>query len=156
MTPTTAILLRQIDAEYGRHQRAILHLRNALAMALQREGDPWADPFPRHQLISPAELVGHVLNLVARETHHTVAALRSHQRPGPLVRARHASWWLIRQLVPTLTSSDIAKHYEDRDHSAILHGLAMTRSLRELDPQFAATLDRWESELRGTLLPKAA
>lgn len=81
-----------------------------------------------------------ILASVASEFAVTPDQLTGQCRDVPLVRARHAAIFLIRELT-SLSLWQIGRKIGNRDHTTILHGIARTTE-RARDAAFSERLDR--------------
>lgn len=83
-----------------------------------------------------------------------VADLLGPRRFMPIIRARNAAVWALRQTAKAKgeqrTFSDIARIFGRADHSVFIHSFNRAEDLRARDPRYAARLD---SLVEGHLAP---
>lgn len=86
-----------------------------------------------------------ILEVVAAAHGLRVLDLRSERRRRVLSSARQEAMWLARELT-LLSTSSIGRLIGRRDHTTILHGIAVVTARRAADPAEAARIDAMGAE----------
>lgn len=81
-----------------------------------------------------ADLASRLARMVGEVTGHTSAAILSRLRTEDIVVARWLVMWMLKQLRPTLSSSQIAAAVGVRNHSTVRHGLARLKDILPARP----------------------
>lgn len=87
----------------------------------------------------PRPLVRECLERAARFYGLPVELVICHRRQQPLVRARQVGMWLAHRST-TATLTQIARVF-DRDHTTVIHGIAVVERLRGHDRDFKTETD---------------
>jgi chromosomal replication initiation ATPase DnaA len=88
------------------------------------------------------------LDAVSEATNVSLLDLLSDRRSRPLARPRQLAMWLARK--STLKSLPQIGRAMRRDHTSVLHGVAVIEKLRCLDPEMKALSDRLLAKLTET------
>lgn len=121
MTPVSQAIA-DFDAAYC----AMLQAAARVRAAVQAEAGIPADPFER------------ILDLVARYYRLFPERILSRDGQSEVVRARHVSMWLCRQLT-TKSLAEIGRAHR-RDHGTVLHAMEAMANRSATDSKFAAEL----------------
>ena len=77
-----------------------------------------------------------------------VADLESDRRTREVVRPRQTAMYLARQMT-TRSLPDIARRFNRRDHTTVIHALRQVQKRRDTDPEFAQMLETLRLSIRS-------
>jgi chromosomal replication initiator protein len=77
-----------------------------------------------------------------------IADLESESRARDVVRPRQTAMYLARQMT-TRSLPDIARRFNRRDHTTVMHALKQVEKRRDLDPEFAQMLEALRLSIRN-------
>ena len=112
---------------------------------------PFADevlrPLLGNQVPSPIT-VAEIVNEMATALHLPSAEILGPKRQRPLVRARHIAMYLARELTE-LSYPDIARQFDDRDHTTVINGVKRAQTLLKEDPELLALANTISTNLQS-------
>lgn len=83
-----------------------------------------------------AQDIHNIKQIVADECRITVLDLCSARRTAALARTRQMAMWLARHLTPH-SLPEIGRAFGDRDHTTVMHGIAVIDRVMAAEPLFA-------------------
>lgn len=97
-----------------------------------------ADAFaPREAVRVPS--VAEIQRAVAEHFGMRLAEMTSHRRARAVARPRQVAMYLARELTP-LSLPQIGRHFGGRDHTTVMHAVAVIAKVAAVDPRIAEAI----------------
>jgi hypothetical protein len=109
-------------------------------------------PHPSPTALSPREII----MLCCAEEGLSYADITSQCRRLYLARPRQRFMWLMRKAKPNMSLHDIARRFNKKDHTTVLHALQVTEERYHRDPDERAKLDALLAALKEIERPMEA
>jgi hypothetical protein len=113
---------------------------------------PPAMPHPSPTALSPREII----MLCCAEEGLSYADITSQCRRRYLARPRQRFMWLMRKAKPNMSLPEIARRFNKKDHTTVLHALQVTEERYHSDPDERAKLDALLDALKEIERPMEA
>ena len=110
---------------------------------------PPALPHPSPTALSPREII----MLCCAEEGLSYADITSQCRRHYLARPRQRFMWLMRKAKPNISLPEIARRFNKKDHTTVLHALQVTEERYHRDSEERAKLDALVAALREVEAP---
>jgi chromosomal replication initiation ATPase DnaA len=102
------------------------------------------------------QLVENIVTQTAEVFQRTPAELLGRSRKRPIVAARQAAMWAIRQRYPSLSLELIGTTLGGRHYSTVMHGLAAAEQRAQQDSKYRQQLQQLIGRVGGSSRPACA
>lgn len=103
-------------------------------------------------MVKASTMLRHILESIADEFYIDPVDIMSGNNTDEVADARQVAYWVLRSTT-RLTSDQIAKRMNRRDHTTVLHGIAKVEERRNANPDYRAITDTVLARSEAAKLP---